>query len=163
MSEQSTPMKVLEGIGSALDVFSSSGDIHDIRNRQKLAQLEANLSQQLQAGGSVDARQDQEMALLRARSNQLSEMVLTLTATVDLLGQVIVANGLITEEDFYSRLVDMAIERRAQHKALVQSEWDSEKAECVIKCCFCASPVVRDEAHESPTGLVCPACHERNT
>lgn len=136
------------------ELLLANSILGEMQQYNRLAALEAGMDDSHLVAAEAALRR-----LVRAQGAQiesLSGAVAVLSATMDLLGELVVEKGLVDEAEFYDRLIDVVTSAQAPRaeQATAAKPLDLTPVVCV----WCGGTFPRSEMTPAPTGAMCANC-----
>ncbi len=90
-----------------------------------------------------------------AQIRSLAGALTVLSATVDLLGDLVIEKGVVDEADFYDRLIDVVTAAQSHQEKL---ETDAASKQKLVVCVSCGKKVPEGDTTRVATGPACARC-----
>lgn len=131
----------------------------DLGQNRRLDELESYSRSGAVGRAQTDIALRKVIATQSAQVKSLAGAVTVLSATVDLLGELVVEKGVVDEAEFYDRLIDVVTTAQS-HQENVAAEQAAEQVRVV--CVWCGKKVPQSEASQVATGFACAPCDKRH-
>jgi hypothetical protein len=131
----------------------------DIDQNRRLSELE---SMARSGAGAWSRTEEMLRTVIRDQAKQIRHLAGALnvvSATVDLLGELLVEKGVVDEAGFYDRLIDVVTAAQARQE---REDHRTAEEEVLVTCVWCGRKVPKRETVRIATGHACAPCHRQN-